>query len=872
MKSLHEAIFAVCEKEKDRVAYKLQLEEGGYRSVTYKEFVSLSKKLTTHLRKNGVSPGGKVLMASENCPEWTMAAMAVSNIGATLVPIASITSALEFRNIIDRANPQFCFLSRNCPSYTEISKELASRKVGILDWNSQDREPLSKVVQLSEADVLTGLNPKDTSLLIFTSGTTGSPKGVPISHENILTNAQDVLKVVDASSSDRIVSVLPLSHMLEFTGGFVVATLARAQVTYVKSLKAEDLLMALKDSKATTLIGVPLLFEVIARSLQAKLDSLPKSLGSAIQLLQSTDLGKKIVGFPIKKALGGNIRFFIAGGSKLQPATYVFFEKLGIPILQGYGLTETSPVLSITNLQTAGPDHVGAALPSVELSIRGSSDEILKQGEEGEIWARGSSVFSGYLDAEHTQTAFFEDWFRTGDLGTLDNKGMLRITGRKKDIIVSSAGKNIYPEEIEALILATNQFLEATIIGVADQQGHENVVLVAVPDRTKFKGMSNEEITRECSVLVREICQVLSDYKRPKKIEIWFDELPKTMTRKVKKHEVKKLLQQKNQNLSQQKNTKELLQLNSKLERIVAEAISHISHTPADEIGINDSLQRDFGLDSLTLIELLSSVEKEFNIKVEGLDFSQIQTVKDFLTVLQFAVESKPKFRFFKNVPFSEFRPIDNLFFLWSIPRKLIQFFLKRYIRQKHQLRVYGLENISDKSAFVFCPNHTSHFDLLSITSALPASHVKNTFAVAAKDYFFRTAMTSLFARLTVNAIPFDRKGRILESMQLCQSALSDGRHLVIFPEGTRSVDGSLQEFKSGVGQLLAGEKCLAVPVYIRGAHKIMPKGSRWPGQGHLEVFFGEPVSFASMAKDNESYKEIAKTIQSKVEDLIRNN
>lgn len=874
MTTLHGTILGLFEKRGNAKAYSLQREAGGYRIVCAADYLDTTLRFSAYLKSRGVGTGNRVMLLSENGPEWTMAALAIMNLGAVVVPVASIASLLEIQNTVHDACPAFSLVSSRLPIARSVEVFLNEKRLPYLSWDLQADKPLAiwtagqVPLELGES-----IDSDAPAVLIYTSGTTGQPKAVPVSHENILSNAKAVLDVIDAKASDRLVSVLPLSHLFEFTGGFVVPALIGSPVTYVKSLKAEDLLLALRDSKATILIGVPLLFEVIARNLKARIEDLPSPLPKIFawfsQIVQIHPGLGPILFAPIHKALGGNIRYFMAGGSKLQPSVFEFYRSIGITLLQGYGLTETSPVLTVTNLITAGPDHVGRALPGIEVGIFDENGNSVFSGEEGEIWARGPSVFKGYLNPEHSRDVFHGDWFRTGDLGRLDEKGLLRITGRKKDLIVTGAGKNVYPEEIESAVSATGLFLETCALALQDTSGHEKIGLVLVPDRTRFPGKSFEEVRLEAARVASDSCRSLAEYKWPQRIEILFEELPKTATRKIKKHEVRKVLFAKDAAGPSEKTTGGGLDLANELESAISYGISSIRGISVDSIRLGDSLVKDLGIDSLTFVELLSHVEKKFGTRIEGLEFAQIQTVKDLAAALEIASGPSKKKSFFDRVYFADFSPWENCRFFWRLPRRMANVLLRANLRIRHRMEVEGLENLRGSGPFVFTPNHSSHFDLLSISASIPGPILHSTFAVAAKDYFFNRSWKAFLTRLIVNAVPFDRRGRVNESMKKCREALDMGGSLVIFPEGTRSPNGILGEFKPGVSHLLAGHPtALAVPVYIDGAYSIMPKGSRFPGPGKLRIRYGKPISFRDAESDGESLRRIADRLRSEVQSL----
>ena len=652
MANLHSTILGLCQSRGNRPAFRLQRETGGYRSLGWAEFREQTLRLSCYLRSVGVNPGDRVAILSENGPEWGIAALAVFNCGAELVPIAAIASPVEIQNTMRGAQPRFSILSSRVAAFRQAEELLRTEFPAFLCWDLQAEYPLEPWIAGRAPDSLREDSSADAvAVLIYTSGTTGHPKGVPVSHANILANARGVTEMVEASGEDRLVSVLPLSHMLEFTGGFVIAALVGASVTYVKGLKPEDLVRALKDSRATILIGVPLLFEVIARNLQGKLNDLPGPVAALFRRLSGLVSVHPALGpwlfFPIHRALGGRIRYFMAGGSRLQPAVFDFYRGLGFHLLQGYGLTETAPVLTMSNLRNAASDHVGTALPGVEVGIFNDQNVRQAVGAEGEIWAKGPNVFRGYLDPAHNKGVFEQGWFRTGDLGTLDAAGVLRITGRKKDIIVSGAGKNIYPEEIEGAVFASGLFLEVAVLGMPDSGGHEKVTLVAVPDRPKFLGKSPDEIRKLATQTVLELTRPLSEYKWPQRIEISFEELPKTSTRKIKKHEVRKALlardQAKADSAAVGGASEAGLDLSDDLEAAIGEVLQAITRVDPRAVLLSQKLTQDLGLDSLTFVELVSHVEKKFGLQIEGVDFATIQTVEDLVRVLEFAGASKKK-------------------------------------------------------------------------------------------------------------------------------------------------------------------------------------------------------------------------------------
>lgn len=863
-----------------------QKETGGYRELEWSEYLDRVLRLSSALRAQGIGAGDRVALLAENCPEWGIAALATLNLGACIVPIAAMSTGTEAQGILAKAKPKFCFFSKTTSAFRLLNTNDLPPHFA---WDMQSREPLAEFMG---GHAPLGINPANTSpeataVLIYTSGTTGMPKGVPLSHKNILTNVIDITEHIYADAEDSVVSVLPMSHMLEFTGGFLLPIYLGASVTYVKSLRADDILRVMRERGCTILLAVPLLFEVIARTMEQKFAKMPKPVAAyfnwARRVTSRLPGAGKILLFPIHRAFGGKLRFFMAGGAKLPAWVYDFFSSLGIKILQGYGLTETAPVLSVASMQNAGPTHVGWPLRHVELELRNEQGVVVAEGEEGEVCVRGDSIFSGYENPEHNAGSLREGWFFTGDLGRRTPERYLEITGRKKDIIVTPGGKKVYPEELETLLVRTGKFLEVCVLGIKDAQGHEKITAVVRPDRAKLGfEMMNGTAASEAETLQRlqdlaegVIATALeghSDYMQPQKVIVWESDFPKTHTRKVKRFELREILARAAVGEKAQPKAGEGLNLENAVERTIGEAIGAIIKRPAEDLRRQDRLQLHLGLDSLTFVEVIGVVERKFLLKIENIEFAQVDTLGDLVQTVKNlqAEQSKGVAKIDKEPLFAEFSPLSGLAPLWRYPRMVtteaIRAALKLFCRIERQGAV---ETLRTPEALIFTANHSSHFDSLSIVATLPRSRVARTFTVAAKDYFFDRAWKSFFFRLLLNAVPFDRKKRVDEGMRKCREIIDHDGSLIIFPEGTRSPSGKLQSFKPGVATLLCrNPKVRAVPVYIDGAYQVFPKGSRLPRPHKVKIVYGKPISFVDFDSTPENYVKVAKILEQEVEKL----
>ncbi|MCC6276494.1 MAG: AMP-binding protein [Oligoflexia bacterium] len=818
--------------------------------VSFTAYNELVRKLS-HYFQSKFKPGFRVALWGENSMHWCALAQATWHAGGTLVPLMHIATEHEVRPIMERAEIDMAFVSPLIHS----GQGLPAKETVKLDQTT-----VEQIATNHPAQEINGFknSTDDLAVLIFTSGTTGNPKGVMLTHRNILTNLYDCWNMVPGRKGLRGVSLLPLSHMFELVAGFTLAHMKGICFSYPQSLKTEDVLSELKIQKSNMLVAVPLLFEIMDRTIQEKLRALPPVLLKLFGLL-----GPAIRRFPflgkilfkkVHDAFGGHMMFFCTGGAKIDPEIIIRFQSMGFPFLQGYGLTETSPILTLTTADKQNPYSVGIKVPSVELKIFEPNET-----GEGEIIAKGPSVFQGYYkNPEATAEVIKDGWFHTGDIGKFDEQGFLYITGRKKDIIVTPNGKNVYPEELEEVLKSSPLFVEATVIGLQTSRG-EAVGAVIVPS-PNLKGDIEKLVRHE----VERLTQDLADYKQIQEIILTQEELPKTPTKKVKKHLLKQMIQNKSlKGLSQEKSSGVQTPLPRSHSGVwLSDQVKAISKQ--DFIWLEAELKADLGLDSLTFMELIGNAETHFGIKIPDEKFSSIRTVDELLKFLPETsglgakvLESKANFDYKRN----------NTLFMNGLRLLVHGLLLRPLMKIMFGLRVKNIPP-SDWTNIIITPNHSSHLDLPTVLSSLPLNQVNRTYAVAADDYFFDHPLKAWLVRLFFNAIPFERKARIDKGFKVCLEILAEGGNLVIFPEGTRSVTGQLAPFKPGVGLLLAGRPYKALPCRLRGVYEAFPKGAPLPKPGHVEIRFGELQSFASYADQTSSYPTISQQLQQAVEKI----
>ncbi len=538
----------------DRPAFWLRA-VGGFTPLSYAGVVKKVTAIAAGLPQLGHRPGGRVGIYAGNSPEWCMIYMGILAAGGVVVPLDPQLKYLELRTIINKSDMRYIFCSQS--SYADLMelKSMSAPYPEVIAIDSPTGSTVPDKMTLAQLEELGrdlplpkhDTKPTDLAVLIFTSGTSGDSKGVMLSHDNIVSDIAPVISRLPINNDDRFLSVLPLHHTFESTCGFIFPLSIGASIGYVQSLKSADLMADIKNLRATVMCGVPLLYEKmywgIQRALQKKalVARLYVDLGTKVSDISKSILnisaGKLIFKSLRVKAGLDSIRFFVSGGAALDPGVSRFFNNLGIVLLQGYGLTETSPILSVNRESDNNYASAGMPLDGVDIKILDKNEHGI-----GEIAARGRMIMMGYYqDSEATAAVMRDGYFATGDLGYLDDKGHIHITGRKKNVIITPAGKNIYPEEIEAVIENSPFVNECSVLPRPKGTGQEPIVVV-VPDFDFIASVndnvvpSDEEVRKIIKSEVLKLCEQLAEYKRVKDVIIMTEELPKTSTRKVKRY------------------------------------------------------------------------------------------------------------------------------------------------------------------------------------------------------------------------------------------------------------------------------------------------------------------------------------------------
>ncbi len=526
---------------------------------SYNKLDKYVTNLAKMLIKLGVKKGDKISVISKNRPEWAISYLAIHMSGAIVVPLDPLLKERELFNIIKKANVKMVFCSSD---YQFLMNGIKGKLDTLERIISMDEDPDEVDIHtlISEGKKL-DINPfdvpvtnSDLMVILFTSGTTGKSKGVMLTNENVI---YDVLAASDRvlfNENDIFISILPLHHVFEATVGFIGALVKGSTIMYARGYRPNEIIEDIQDSKATIMLGVPLLFEKIAIGILKAINKQPFGVKTILRSaygfvgvmrnFSNANLGKPIFKGLREKSGLSSIRLMVSGGAALKDWVSHTFERLGFPIIQGYGLSEASPVTNVNPLNAANNLSIGPPLAGMEMKIVNPNSESV-----GEIAIKGPNVMPGYYeDEEETIKVLRDGWLYTGDIGYIDNKGYFYIKGRQKNVIVTEAGKNIYPEEIEEELMRSSMIQEVVVMSKRNERtGREEVHAVIYPnlehnsfylgkDGKTAANIALDEIAKIVKDEVKTLTNNLASYKRVKSISLKLKEFDKTTTNKIMRH------------------------------------------------------------------------------------------------------------------------------------------------------------------------------------------------------------------------------------------------------------------------------------------------------------------------------------------------
>ncbi|GMV83571.1 MAG: hypothetical protein AMXMBFR7_47550 [Planctomycetota bacterium] len=844
--------------------------------------------------KVGVEPGDRVAIYAENSPEWGLAYLAIARAGATAVPLDRQLAADEAARLCSFVEAKALVISPTLLAKAGETFPAGETAPALLNPYADLAPHEGRSWPYPEAAPAPGplKDPKPESLasILFTSGTTYQPKGVMLSHGNFVANALAVAEVLEPLETDRFLGLLPLHHAFEFTGGFLTPLFGGATVHYLETLRREEILETMQRAKVTVVLAVPRVLQMFADGIRERINQAGASGSLALSFLSGAAAAAEAVGGEqarktlfrrVHEAFGGQLRLFVSGGAALSPDLFHFFKRFGIPVAEGYGLTETAPILAVNPHGAPKAGSVGLVLPGVELKVREPDLRGI-----GEVLARGPNVMQGYWrDPESTEKAFEDGWFRTGDLGRIDATGYLFLTGRLREIIVTAAGKNVYPDELQERFRALQKVRELCAVGLPARSGQgEEVALIVVPEA----GANEDALRAEIEKINRE----LPSHQQVARVQFQSEELPKTATLKVQR----RVLQERYAAAAKPAKKKPAaVSGRGEVFEEIARAIAEVAQVDPADVTPDKKLQLDLGVDSIGRVDLMGKLELRLNVAIPDEALAKLLTVGEVLEAVEQARKSgagatgrhlaERIWRRGSDTPLAPqaFDPSLSRFVLGGALSTTAKVLFNTWL----SIDAYGLDHLPKDRAFILACNHSSHLDTAAVREALGA-HSGQLHVMGARDYFFDTRLKSWFFSSAFNVLPFEREENTLEGLALCRQALERGRPLLIFPEGTRSVSGKLQNFKSGIGMLALELDFPVVPVHVRGTHDALPKGRALPRRAQIRVSFGAPPNLDDLrarrqeqlekaAKEGKSggsaaklYKEAAQRLRAEVERLAQ--
>ncbi|PRP93593.1 AMP-binding protein [Enhygromyxa salina] len=863
----------LCERHEHALAFqRLEGDPPQLTRITYRDLERRSAAVAQRLWAAGVRKGDRVALSGRNHPSWGIVYFGILRCGAAAVPVDKDFEALSLATVLRKSKAKVAVFDEHVVSLAN-QDELCPRwdlyETAAATHPDNDPEPVAPDVEISDDDLAS---------VLYTSGTTGDPKGVMLTHANFTALIAALAPLFPLAHDDRVLSVLPLHHTFEFTCGMLLPLSRGARVIYLDEINGDRMIDGLALGQVTAMIGVPALWELIERrilnevrergKLTEKLFDFTLDLNRNIGKTLGVDLGRVLFG-PIHQQLGGNLKYLVSGAAALPKDVHRTFQGLGLHLAEGYGLTEAAPVLTLSKASARNKGgNVGKAIPGVDIKIDNPNDEGV-----GEVLARGPNVMVGYeSDAEATQQALEDGWLRTGDLGKLDNKSQLKIVGRSKEVILSASGENVYPDDVEVMLGLPKFIKELSIVGIPDRDkdGAERVAVLAVPDYAN-RGLDQDndqkvdraDRRREAEFELRKDIAALPRHMRPTVIHFTDVELPRTATRKVTRKRVQEILETLRE-ASEAVAAAKASATNGDRVGFVRSAIASIAKKKPEDLLDSHDLQNDLGFDSLMVVELTSTLEAA-SPRLSSVDLSALRTVAQLEDAARAAEGRKIEPSKTRKIE----RDDEDLYvpeFIRDPAKAALTVGQLSFYDRFMQVEVSGKANIPYNRHTLVVANHASHLDMGLAKYAL-GSYGQELVALAAEDYFFKNKWMRAYFENFTNMAALDRRSGLRKAIEQAGEHIERGRTVLIFPEGSRSTDGVMREFMPLIGHLVLNYKVDVLPLWLGGTHKALPKGVKVPipRQRKVDVRIGPPLNLEQLEqrvagmKRSDAYREVAR-------------
>jgi len=830
------------EKHGDECAYR---QRRGYRteSYSYREILSMAQVFARRLESRGIKKGDRVMLWGENSAAWVSAFFGCTLRGVVVVPMddgADVNFALRVHQHV-------------------AAKLIVTTQAHMKDWpadalvETQFFEEVSARAEAGSSTAQVVVRPEDVLEIVFTSGTTADPKGVVITHANVLANIEPLEREIQPYlryerwvHPIRFLNLLPLSHVFGQFLGMYLPPLLGGTVAFQNELSPSGVLDTIRRERVSVLVSVPRVLQSLKQKLERDLES--QGLLNSFRRLFVNAKGKHFlrrwwIFRAIHRQFGWKFWAFISGGAALDSETEEFWGRLGYAAIQGYGLTETTSLISVNHPFRLGKGSIGKVLPGREVKL----------ASDGEILVRGAGVAAGYWDAtgEH-QVSGEEGWYRTGDVGTLDEDGNLYFKGRKKEVIVTPAGMNVYPGDLEDVLQKQPEVKDCVVIGIESGGNAEPCAVVILRE------------TADLAAIVQRANQSLAEYQR---MRMWFEwteqDFPRTNTQKPKRNIVAEVVRAR---MQQAVGSSAVTSA-----RPLADLISKVAGRTVSALGESARLDSDLGLSSLDRVELMSALEDRYQVDLSETRFNTIQTVGDLEQMLRGEAIPTTAYHYPRWVlrwPVTWLRVLAHYL---SMRPAIILLGWPRIIGRENLRGVYG--------PLLVISNHLGDVDPGFILTALPA-RFRHRLAVATGGEALeilrtpspdRNSFLKVYDRLKwilgvslLNLFPLPSAAGFRRSFAYAGEAADLGYSILVFPEGRHTTDGKLCPFRLGVGLLAQNLGIPVLPMRIDGLYEVKKSGRNFAAPWKISVRIGKPMTFAS----GTSAEEIANQLRGAVQAL----
>jgi long-chain acyl-CoA synthetase len=894
------------------VALEIQRQQTVER-VTFAELTHMSESVA-HWLSIRVPRDARVAILAANHPRWVAAYLGIIAAGRTAVPLDTAFHADQVKKLLIDSGASLLFCDvKHLPVAGEAVEGL---EVGLVMTSAAaESNPTQTKVSApslaADLDSIFAAGPGsfqpvvpaegDLAALLYTSGTTADPKGVMLTHANLVGEANSVLAVMKVGPEDALLGILPMFHVLAQMANLFLPLFNGCRVVYLETLNTTELLRALQERDITVFCVVPQFFYLIHERIFKELKKRGKSTMRLVGTLMAfnralrrvrINAGRVFFG-KIHATFGAHMRYLITGGSRFDPAIARDFYSFGIDVLNAYGLTETTGGAFINPPGHVVFGSVGRPFPGIEAKI--VDPQPVEEGAPpaGEIAIRGAIVMKGYWNRpEATAEVLRDGWLYTGDLGYFDSGGNLFITGRGKEVIVLANGKNVYPEEIEAHYLQAPYVKEICVMALEARPGDptsERLHAVVVPN---FELLRERKIVNSKEVIridIEALSHKIASTKRLGSYDIWQEDLPRTTTRKLKRFQIEKKVRELKQKgggdsdvgaedvgteIEKPLTADDQQWLEREDVKRALAIVQESSRNPLDAIHPTHNLELDLGLDSMQRVELLTALEQQLGGEVPESQLAEIYSVRDLIDAILASAgrgegqarTAEPAWSTILSDPATDPEVLalahHNIFaeaFFFLLGRLIYLFALDRF-----HLKMRGLENLPEKGPFLLCSNHQSYVDPLVMAGALPRSLFRNAFALGTSDIFGKGFMRRLARWIRV--VVLDPDANLIPAMRAGFFGLSHGRILVLYPEGERTNDGNPTVFRKGAAILSIHAQAPIVPVAIEGFYEAWPRHKKFPKFANLQLVFGKPIQPSPLSEASEAaYERLTSELKSTV-------